>query len=146
MATKDLKTLINPAVGINATLSGETPAKGNVINMAGFASLAFCLMTGAVTDAGTADGFSIILEHSDTTADADFAAVGAADHTGALAVTADGDDGVVVGKIGYSGSKQYVRLLVTGTTGTDAEIVGMAILGNPDYAPADTIIANIAAT
>jgi hypothetical protein len=37
-------------------------------------------------------------------------------------VTADGDDDKMIGSIGYRGSKRYVRLVATGTTGTNAVV------------------------
>lgn len=142
----DIESDLTVAVGINATLSGTTPAKGNVIDTQGYEALCFALMTGTVTDAGTAAGFTVSLEESDTTVNADFAAVAAADHTGDLTVTSDTDDGVPVGKIGYKGTKRYVRLSAVGTTNTAATILGMAILARTNYGPADDIAANIAAS
>jgi len=146
MALYDLKSDLTLAVGINATLSGTTPAAGNIVDLQGYAAVTFAFFTGAVTDAGTAAGFTIKLQESDTTAAADFADVAAADHTGDLTVTSDDDDVAPVGMIGYTGQKRYVRAVVTGTSGTNAVISGAAILGKADYGPADDIAANIAAT
>jgi hypothetical protein len=39
-----------------------------------------------------------------------------------MTVTADGDDDKMIGSIGYRGSKRYVRLVATGTTGTNAVV------------------------
>jgi hypothetical protein len=81
--------------------------------------------TGTVTDAGTASGFSFEVQESDTTAAADATAVADADLVGlesALTVTADTDDDKLIGSIGYIGSKRYVRIVATGTTGTNAAV------------------------
>jgi len=140
---RDLKSNIQVAAGVSATLSGTTPAKGNIVDLRGFGSAALGLMTGTVTDAGTAAGFTIKLQHSDTTADTDFA-----DYTdaGTIAVTDDASDDVAVGILGYVGGKRYVRCVVTGTTGTAAVINGIWTKGKPHRAPAGTADANIAAT
>jgi hypothetical protein len=63
-----------------------------------------------------------------------------------LAVTSDTDDDVPVGKIGYIGTKRYVRCVATGTTGTDAVINGIAIKEAARYEPVVAKAANIAAT
>jgi hypothetical protein len=110
-------------MGLSATLSGATPAAGDWIDMQGWQSLTFTVGTGTVTDAGTASGFAFEVQESDTTAAADATAVADADLIGteaALTVTADGDDDKMIGSIGYRGSKRYVRLVATGTTGTNA--------------------------
>jgi hypothetical protein len=145
MAIHDIKSDISIATGISATLSGVTPAAGNIVDTQGFGGVSFAFQTGVVTDAGTAAGFTIKLQESATTADADFTDVATGEHTGTLTVTSDTDDGVAVGQIGYVGIKRYVRCVVTGTTGTNAVITGIALLGFHDYAPGG-VEANIAAT
>lgn len=146
MALYDLKSDLTIAVAVNATLSGTTPAAGNIVDLQGYAAVVFSFITGTVTDAGAAAGFTIKLQESDTTAAADFTDVATADHTGTLAVTDDTDDVAPVGMIGYTGQKRYVRAVATGTSGTNAVLSGVAILGKADYGPADDVAANIAAT
>jgi len=150
MAKVDHKSNFQIAKAIQATLSGTTPSKGNIIDLAGFEACTFAFMTGTVTDAGTASGFVFEIQESDTTADTAFTAVADADLVGlesALAVTSDASDGIAVGTIGYTGAKRYVRVVVTGSTLTDAVINGIAFVGNPLVAPVVTFAAtNIAAT
>ena len=146
---KDLKNNIQVAVGITATLSGTTPAKGNIIDRANYESITWVFQTGLVTDAGTAAGFSCEIQESDDTADANFTAVATADLIGAesdLTVTLDTADSVARGAIGYHGAKQYVRCVWTGTTGTDATINGIVIKGHGTVVPVEAVAANIAAT
>jgi len=129
MAKFDERNNAEYAMALSATLSGTTPAKGGLINMQGFEALTFVVSTGTVTDAGTTSGFSFEVQESDTTADAAFTAVADADLVGlesALTVTSDASDGVLVGSIGYTGGKQYVRIVATGTTGTDAVVAVQA--------------------
>lgn len=146
MALFDIMSDLTAAVGINATLSGTNAEEGNVVDLKGYDAVTFMFITGTVTDAGTADGFTIKLQESDTTADADFTDVAAADHSGTLAVTDDTDDTVPIGQIKYTGGKRYVRAVATGTTGTDATVSGIAVLGKAHYGPADATLANVAAT
>ena len=149
MAFQDLKNKLQFANGISATLSGTTPAKGNIIDTTSFLSNTFFLATGTVTDAGTADGFSTEIQHSDTTADTDFAAVTNTELIGlesALKVTADADDNKVIGSIGYAGNKKYIRAVITGTTGTNAVVSGFWVKGNASIEPPVVGASNISAT
>lgn len=125
MAQFDMRNNAEFGLGLSATLSGATPAAGDWIDMQGWEGLTFTVSTGTVTDAGTASGFSFEVQESDTTAAADATAVADADLIGAesdLTVTADDDDDKLVGSIGYRGGKRYVRIVATGTTGTDAAV------------------------
>lgn len=149
MARFDATNNTEAAFGLLATLSGVTPAKGNIVDMQGWNSLDFHVQTGTVTDAGTSSGFSFEVQESDTTADADFAAVADADLIGlesALTVTSDDDDNVAVGKIGYRGEKRYVRIVATGTTGTDATVSVSATKGHGAVMGSVSVASNIAAT
>jgi len=112
------------AIALSATLSGVTPAAGGAIDMQGWEGLTFTVSTGTVTDAGTVSGFSFEVQESDAQ-DSGYTAVADADLIGlesALTVTDDTDDNVLVGSIGYRGEKRYVRVVATGTTGTDAAV------------------------
>lgn len=125
MAKFDMRNNAEYGLALSATLSGTTPSAGDWIDMQGWEGLTFTVSTGAVTDAGTASGFAFEVQESDTTVAADATAVADADLIGlesALTVTDDGDDNVFVGSIGYRGGKRYVRIVATGTTGTDAAV------------------------
>lgn len=146
----DQKSNTQVAVGLVATLSGTTPAKGNIVDCSGFEAITFLVNTGTVTDAGTAAGFAFEVQESDTTADAAFTAVADADLVGlesALTVTDDAADGVAVGSIGYVGDKRYVRIVATGTTGTNAVVNVAVAKQRPQIGSVSpTFAANIAAT
>lgn len=144
---KDMKNNITALNGVSATLSGTTPAASSLVDMVGYESLTLVLRTGTVTDAGTADGFTVKLQHCDTTAAADFEDVDAADLVGAaLQVTADGDDDKLIGTVGYIGNKRYVRAVATGTSGTNAVIQSIFIAGKANLAPPAARSDNTAAT
>jgi hypothetical protein len=125
MAQFDMRNNAEYGLGLSATLSGTTPAAGDWIDMQGWEALTFTVSTGTVTDAGTTSGFAFEVQESDTTAAADATAVADADLVGlesALTVTDDTDDNKLIGSIGYVGSKRYVRIVATGTTGTNAAV------------------------
>lgn len=149
MHMTDMRSETTIAHGILATLAGTTPAKGNIVSLADYSNATFALITGLVTDAGTAAGITFVVQESDTTADAAFTAVADADLIGletALSVLLDTQDSVAIGSIGYKGSKPYVRVVATGTAATDATVAGVWILQGPRYAPKGDAAANIAAT
>lgn len=145
----DMRSETTTALGINATLSGTTPSAGNIVNVTDYQAATFELITGAVTDAGTAAGIAFEVQESATTAAVDFTAVADADLIGLeseLTITSDAADTVAVANIGYKGTKPYVRVVATGTAGTNAIVAGVWSLQKPRYAPKGDAAANIAAT
>ena len=131
------------------TLSGTTPNASAWLDTRGFTAAAIEVFTGAVTDAGTADGFTATLQHSDTTAAADAVDVTAAQTTNgtiAVTVTSDTADNVLAGVLGYIGIKRYIRVNYVGTTGTDAIVRTVGRLGKPHRAPTTYIGTSVAAT
>lgn len=131
------------------TLAGVTPNATLWVDTRDFDACTIELMTGAVTDAGAAGGFTGTLQESDTTADADATDVAATDcvnGVNTLTVTADTDDNVIVGGLGYNGNKRYVRLNFVGTTGTDAIVHTSATLNKPHRAPTTYVGTAVAAT
>lgn len=144
----DMRSDTTVAMGLNATLSGTTPAAGNIVDLADYQAATFVLGTGTVTAAGDA-GIGFVVEESDTTAAADFTAVADGDLIGLeseLAITSNGADVQAIGCIGYRGTKRYARVVATGTANTNAVVSGLWILQGPRYAPKGNAAANIAAT
>lgn len=150
----DSKNRLNMVRMGGATLSGTTPSNTSLVDMQGYEDLTVYLTTGTVTDAGAAAGFTLKLQHSDTTAAADFVDCAAAEviprSTGAttISVTSDSDDNIAVGSIGYRGGKRYVRAVVTGTALTDAAYVAFGIRANfsQQSAPVPSVTTATAAT
>ena len=138
--------------GAPHTLSGVTANNSALIDRRGYSSVTVYLATDAVTDAGTAAGFTMKLQHSYTTLGTDFVDVPAAGLVAGLSgsttvtVTLDTADNVIAGGVGYVAGKRYVRGVVTGTTGTDAIVNVLAVLGKPSQAPATIVGATTAAT
>jgi hypothetical protein len=141
----DMKTETTVALGIQATLSGTTPAAGNIVDVTDYQAATFLLQTATVTVAGTG-GFGVRLQHSNSLTGSSFEDVPADEMLGAaLSVTSDAADNVPVGSIGYRGGRSYVRAVGLGTTNTNAVIQGMWVLQKPRYAPCPATAANIAA-
>lgn len=138
--------------GAPQTLSGVTANNSALIDRRGYSSVTVYLATDAVTDAGTSAGFTMKLQHSDTTVAGDFVDVPADGLVAGLSgsttvtVTLDTADNVIAGGVGYVAGKRYVRGVVTGTTGTDAIVNVLAVLGKPSQAPATIVGATTAAT
>jgi hypothetical protein len=134
--------------GANQTLSGVTPNNSALIDMRGYQALTAYLMAGTVTDAGDANGFTMKLQHSDSTVAGTFVDVPAANVSGTVTVTSDDADNVAAGGIRYTGNRRYVRAVITGTTGTNAVVYVLFLRGKPSStsAPVATIGATTAAT
>ncbi len=137
------------ATGGVATLSGTTAFESNIVDVSACFALTAMLITGTITDAGTASGFTMKLQESDDTADANFTDVAAVDmvnETQTLTVTADDDDDKPIGMLGYLGTSRYVRAVVTGTTGTNATVAVTFVREGLSWEPPASVDTNIAAT
>ncbi len=144
---RDILSNLTIVRGANQTLAGATPSNSALIDRRGYDALTVYLETGTVTDAGDATGFTMKLQHSNTTVGTSFVDVPAAGILGAnVTVTADTDDNIIKGGIGYVGGLRYVRAVMTGSTGTDAVVNALAVLGKPHRAPASIVGATTAAT
>lgn len=149
MAQRDGKNELQLVHLGNLTLSGTSPAASAWVDTRGFDKVTLVPVANTITDAGTADGFSFEVQESDTTAAADATAVADAALIGteaALTVTSDTADNSVAGGIGYVGSQRYVRIVATGTTGTDADVSVVAVLGDASYEPRAFVGTSVAAT
>lgn len=116
------------------TLSGVTPGLSGYLDTRGFDAASIVVVNGTITNAGTAEGFTVTLQESADTTGA--AAVTATEtvNGGTVTVTSDDADDVVAGAVGYAGNKRYIGVTVTGTTGTDATITLMGVLSKPSSA------------
>lgn len=85
---------------------------GTAIDLQGYDSAVACVETGAIVSAGD---FAFKLQESDTTTSGDFADVAAANIQGALPETLEANSAY---KLGYTGSKRYIRHVLTKAGGT----------------------------
>lgn len=126
---------VRRAISPAAAIADNTPLVSQIIDRNGFEGLAFAILIGAVADADAT--FTALVEHGDAANLSDAAAVPDADLTGTEAsagFTFASDN--EVRKIGYVGSKQYVRLTITPANNAgDAFVSAIAILGHSRYWP-----------
>ena len=123
------------AVSPAAAVTDNTPYVAQIVDRRGFDSVVFAILTGSLADADAT--FAVTLHHGDDPSLADADVVPADQISGTLAAAgfAFGDDDEVR-KVGYRGTKRYVRLTVTpsGNAG-NAFLAAVAILGHPAMQP-----------
>jgi hypothetical protein len=135
---KDLHNNIHPLLGIApaAARTDNTPIVSTIVDLQGYSSCEFVLATGANTDTNAT--FSVLVEDGDAANLSDASAVVDDELLGTevLAGFTFADDNATR-KIGYIGSKRYVRVTVT-PSGNDAGnifVAGVWVLGHPDNRP-----------
>lgn len=136
---KDLHNHIDVrrALSPKAAVTDNTAYVSEIVNRKGFNSLELVLAIGANTDTNAL--FTVLIEHGDQANLSDATAVADADLLGteALASFTAADDDNKVKKIGYTGSKQYVRATVT-PSGNDSGnhfLAAIWLLGHPNLVP-----------
>jgi len=137
---RELVSQIKAESGLDIQIiSTDTTTAGNIIDTQGFDSLTFLFNTGVITDGD----YLLLIEEGDDSGLSDAAAVADADLTTTEALasfTADTDDGKV-SKIGYTGSKQFVRASIVSTNTSTGGTMGIvAVDGHPSDQPQSTVI------
>ncbi len=132
---QDLFNNIHTAQCISpVVVADNTAAVGTVTDRQGYDSLAYVIATGTLADADAT--FTALVEHSDASGSG-FASVPDTELLGTEAnasFTFANDDETF--KIGYRGSKRYVRLTITPASNAgNAAIGAIAVLGHPNVAP-----------
>ena len=118
-----------------ATPADNTAQVSQIIDRAGYEGIEFVIATGAIPDADAT--FAVTMHHGDAANLSDAAAVSADDLVGTLAgasfIFSDDDS---TKKVGYKGTKRYVRLTITPTANASATLLAVvAILGGARKAP-----------
>ena len=126
-----VKRAISPA----AAITDNTAIVSQIIDKAGFESLMFAILIGALVDADAT--FTVLVQHGDQANLSDAADVPDSQLTGteaAAGFTFAADDSTR--KIGYVGPKRYVRLTITpaGNSG-NVFVSAAAILSDTRYWP-----------
>jgi len=136
---KDLANVITPKRVLSpVSTDADTALVGEIIDKKGFESVTYVIATGSIGDANAT--FTVLLEEGDAAAMGDATAVADADLLGteALAGFIFSDDNKCF-KVGYQGSKRYVKIVITptGNSGTPsaALLAAVAVLGHPNRAP-----------
>ncbi len=124
------KDLYSNFAAVQAVASGSKSdaVEGVAIDLKGFYSALFVVNTGTVTGDGD---FSFKVQESDE-AGSGFADVDADDVIGTAPATMAATSAY---KLGYRGSKRFIRLAVTKTGGTSIQLGAIAILGHAHHAP-----------
>lgn len=118
-------------------VTDNTADVGDIQDMQGFSSLVFAIYTGTLADSDIT--ITPLVEEGDASDLSDNAAVANADLIpGAEVALTAGDDNTVQ-KIGYRGTKRYVRLTLTPASNTgNADFCALAIFGHADSGPQTT--------
>lgn len=131
----DVKPSIEP-VAVGTTGTGKT---GLAVDVRGYQQVEVAFSYGAIT--ATAATFTAEVLEGDTTGGA-FTAVADANLLGteaaaglAAAARVDGSTEKVTKRIGYIGSKRYIKAKIVSTATAGTPVAANVILGKPDLAP-----------
>jgi hypothetical protein len=132
---RDLHNKVKVAPAIHPVTSvGNETITGPVVDLAGYKSAEFAIAYGNKTDGAVA----IELQECETSGGA-YTAVADADLLGteAAAGVADGVAGAnTTKKLGYRGSKQFLKLVATVSSNAGScPLAAVAVLGHPNHAP-----------
>jgi hypothetical protein len=119
-----------------AARTDNTAIVSSIIDLAGYNAAEFVIVTGTNTDTNAT--FAVTVDAGDVANLSDAAAVAASQLVGTLALASfDFGDDNECRKIGYIGTKRYVRVTVTpsGNDSGNIFISGVAILGYPATGP-----------
>ncbi len=125
----DVKRAISPV-----SIADNTAAVSQVLDMQGDCAAALVIATGSIADADAT--FTVLIEHSDASGSG-FAAVADAELIGTEALAGfQFDDDNECRKIGYKGSKRYVRATITPANNASAALLSAVWITTPQDQPA----------
>lgn len=137
MPNREIHNILHfvPLFEPKAATTDNTPWVSAIIDTAGYNAAEFVIDTGTLTDADAT--FAVTVEHGDAANLSDTAAPAASQLVGTLALASfDFSTDVKVRKIGYIGTKRYVRVTVTPANNTgNVFLGGVAVLGIPGTGP-----------
>jgi len=129
-------SLAEPPVA--ALTNANTAFVSTILDTAGFGSHEYVGILGTNTDADVS--FTVLVEEGDSSTLADNTAVADADLLGVEAMGLDFADDNTVFKIGYKGTKRYIRVTVTPANNGAGDVFFAAawIQGHPSEVPQST--------
>lgn len=134
---RDFANQVHPVAAISpaAAITDNTVLTSAIIDTSGYESCVFLINLGLL--AAAAATFAVTVDHGDDAALADAAPVPATNLTGTLALASfDQAADNKVRKIGYVGSKRYVRLKITPNgNNAAANISAIALLSDGRFIP-----------
>lgn len=125
---KDLVSKLGVVPTLAPAVQAAT-AKGTTVDLQGFNSAALIVNTGAIAGAGL---YVMSLQESDTTTDGDFTDVAAGDMQGTLPASLAENTAY---KVGYKGTKRYLRGVITKTSGTSIACGAVIVKGAAASSP-----------
>jgi hypothetical protein len=141
MKSRDLQNNVKAMLALAPVALGATGANnGRIIDRKGYAGVEFLLSYGTISTTGTV--VTAVVMEGDATgsltsvADADLIGTETLASLPAATPRASGSTMLVTKRIGYKGSKRYVRVSMNGTGTTSAGIIAAAaVLFNPETGP-----------
>ena len=127
---RDLASNIAAVASLAPAVQAAT-LKGAAVDLQGFNSAALIVNTGAIAGSGL---FAMKMQESPTETDGDFTDVEEDDLDGDLPAALEADSTYVQG---YKGTKQFIRAVITKTSGTSIAADAMIIVGHPNLAPVE---------
>lgn len=125
----DVKRAISPV-----SVADNTAQVSQVLDVRNYSAAALLIATGSIADADAT--FAVLLEESNTSGSG-YTTVAAGDLIGTAALAgftfADDDK---ARKIGYRGSKRYIRATITPANNASAAVISALWIGTPLDAPA----------
>ena len=130
ITTKRNKT-VPPMLAPGAAITNHTTFATDYMDTQGARGAEVTVISGAQVGNDGSNYLTPVLQESDTVNNADFANVAAADIVGGAVPGALAPNGIQ--KIGYIGSKRYIRVNLT-FTGTGVSSIYLAVLGAVEFA------------
>jgi hypothetical protein len=133
---KDLHNSIKVSRAISPVSVADTTAQvSQILDTANFSANELVIATGSIADADAT--FAVLLEEGDNSALSDAAAVADADLLGTEALAGfQYDDDNETRKLGYIGSKRYIRATITPTGNASAALLSAVwVQAGPRVAP-----------
>ena len=140
---KDLKNNITTVLLKEPADDAGTDATSSLLDVSDYNGVEVDAIVGALTGTlGASNYLTPILQESNTTAAADFTTVASADMIGGFTVIDSATEDSVIQRVGYIGTKRYLRVTFDYTGTISAGITGaIGILGLPKEAPTSAVAA-----
>lgn len=132
----DLMNRIDPKRAISpVSVADNTAQVSQIFDTRGYMAIALVIALGSIADADAT--FSVLIEEGDESDLSDAAAVADAQLLGTEALAGfQFDDDNALRKIGYIGSKRYLRATITPANNASAALISAMWLGTPEDQPA----------
>lgn len=132
----DLMNRLAPARAISpVSVADNTAQVSQIFDTRGMMGIALIIALGSIADADAT--FTVLVEEGDESDLSDATAVADADLIGTEALAGfQFDDDNELRKIGYNGSKRYLRATITPANNASAALIAAIWLGTPEDQPA----------